>query len=260
MQELSPNTSHLESSNSEIQLTEAEVIEALTKAKEEKAVRLRRQLYSDKINAIKLIPAYTASQLLDKIKMKGLDEIRGFEVDEFNEQQLIDLSHYFTGDKRFETNDRSLGKGLLLMGSIGCGKTSIMRLFSNNQIASYMVISCRTVSADFANYGDEGVEKYKYAMSSAFHGRDFDHHKSLGICFDDLGTEENKKHYGNSSNVMCEIILNRYDQKEALRNKTHITTNLTAEDIKSMYGDRFVSRARELFNVIEFDKKIDRRK
>jgi DNA replication protein DnaC len=72
-----------------------------------------------------------------------------------------------------------------------------------------------------------------------------------GICFDDLGTEDTEKaHYGNRTNVMEKIILNRYDH---CRNKlTHFTTNLTAEQIKETYGLRVTDRLREMVNVLDF--------
>jgi len=73
------------------------------------------------------------------------------------------------------------------------------------------------------------------------------------ICFDDLGTESNLKYYGNECNVMAEILLSRYDVYIAKRIQTHITTNLSASEIESQYGNRVRSRMRELFNLIAYD-------
>jgi DNA replication protein DnaC len=66
-----------------------------------------------------------------------------------------------------------------------------------------------------------------------------------------LGTEANAKHYGHEKNVMAEIILNRYDNNLPYH-CTHITTNLTADEIKAQYGTRVTDRIREMFNIIKF--------
>jgi DNA replication protein DnaC len=84
--------------------------------------------------------------------------------------------------------------------------------------------------------------------------------KRAGYCFDDLGTEETKSHFGNKINVMAEIILNRYDNKTAMGWEfTHVTTNLSADEIEQYYGSRVRSRFREMFNAITLNGN-DRRK
>jgi DNA replication protein DnaC len=83
----------------------------------------------------------------------------------------------------------------------------------------------------------------------------------LGICFDDFGTEVDKKHYGNEANVMTEIILARFMSHENLMAKTHFTTNINSDIIEERYGIRVRSRLREMVNLVEFpDNSIDRRK
>ncbi|MEK6878907.1 MAG: ATPase, partial [Nanoarchaeota archaeon] len=77
--------------------------------------------------------------------------------------------------------------------------------------------------------------------------------KQVGVCFDDMGTEDDRKNYGNESNVMADVMLNRYDNKRNLIRKTHITTNLTTEEMEQRYGSRVRSRMREMFNLVIFD-------
>ncbi len=68
---------------------------------------------------------------------------------------------------------------------------------------------------------------------------------------------------------MGEILLSRYDifknGKEPVlsltKGKTHITTNLNAEELEERYGNRVRSRLREMFNLISFDSSTtDKRK
>ncbi len=75
-------------------------------------------------------------------------------------------------------------------------------------------------------------------------------------CFDDLGTENSLKYYGNECNVMAEVLLSRYElfiQKKML---THLTTNLSATEIENLYGNRVRSRMREMFNLVSFGSQV----
>jgi hypothetical protein len=79
-------------------------------------------------------------------------------------------------------------------------------------------------------------------------------------CFDDLGTENNLKLYGNECNVMAEILLSRYDLFVSRKLITHLTTNLSASEIEAAYGNRLRSRLREQFNLIAFNNNtLDKR-
>jgi DNA replication protein DnaC len=149
----------------------------------------------------------------------------------------------------------NLQKGIMLTGPVGCGKTSLMKLlrFFMVQPETYVIKSCREISFEFIAKGFEVIHKYSALAPDA--------ENSKVYCFDDLGTEQNLKYYGNECNVMAEILLNRYERFISHGIKTHITTNLSASEIESFYGNRVRSRMREMFNVIAFDKESkDKRK
>jgi DNA replication protein DnaC len=81
------------------------------------------------------------------------------------------------------------------------------------------------------------------------------------ICFDDLGTENNLKYFGNECNIIAEILLSRYDLFINKKIITHITTNLSATEIENQYGNRVRSRLRELCNLMAYDRhSTDKRK
>jgi DNA replication protein DnaC len=142
----------------------------------------------------------------------------------------------------------SLKKGILLSGPVGCGKTTLMtllRLFlpGDNR---YIMKSCRDVSFEFIQEGYSVILKYSKQA--------FNQDKPKMYCFDDLGTENNLKYYGNECNVMSEILSSRYDLFVSSQMVTHITTNLNSSEIESIYGTRVRSRMREMFNLVNFDK------
>lgn len=142
----------------------------------------------------------------------------------------------------------NLDKGILLSGPIGCGKTTLMNLMKNLTPAEhkFSIKPCRDISFEFIQEGYEIIHKYskgKLYLSDP-----------KTICFDDLGIENNLKYFGNECNVMAEILLSRYDIFIAKKIKTHITTNLSASEVETAYGNRVRSRLRNMINLIAFDK------
>lgn len=179
-----------------------------------------------------------------------------FIVDENNKQVIEGLCYYFANDPKASDYGLNLNKGLLLLGGVGVGKTLIMKAFCLNQNASFRLLRSRDISYQFADSGFVVVKQYSEIMSGPanIYGQN-----EFGICIDDLGTEEERKHYGDKANALTEIVLNRYDL--ARHNMTHITTNLNAKAIEQVYGLRVRSRMREMFNQVSFGINTpDRRK
>jgi hypothetical protein len=80
----------------------------------------------------------------------------------------------------------------------------------------------------------------------------------IGVCFSDIGTEDIKNNFGNKTNVMADIIFNRY-KNNVVGDLTHAETNLSANQIEEFYGQRIRSRFSEMFNWIVITGE-DRRK
>jgi DNA replication protein DnaC len=183
------------------------------------------------------------------IEKKG-QEIYGnhFKIYESDYPIIYKLIAYFLKDEptcfQYGIN---LNKGVLLSGPIGCGKTSIMNImkYLTPTEHKFFVKPCRDISFEFIQDGYQIIHKYSK-------GKLYESEPKI-ICFDDLGTENNLKYYGNECNIMAEILLSRYDIFIAKRISTHITTNLSASEIETHYGKRVRSRMRELFNLIAYD-------
>ncbi len=142
----------------------------------------------------------------------------------------------------------SLDKGILLSGPIGCGKTSLMQLMKllTPKQHKFTIKPCRDISFEFIQEGYEVIHKYSKGKLYSSDPKT--------ICFDDLGTENNLKYFGNECNVMAEILLSRYDVFVSKKTQTHLTTNLSAHEIETAYGNRVRSRLRNMINLIAFDK------
>ncbi len=201
--------------------------------------------------------------------------VPNFTVDATNKPVIAALLAYFL---RNGVQCQKLGlkpqKGLFLMGPIGCGKTTLMQLFDcwlsdsfsldeqhpnskqKGSIASrFRVVAARDVARQFLQEGYSVIDRYgakSYRSKHLGYGPVLQYDQPVTFCFDDLGTESDAKHYGNDCNVMAEVLLDRYDQFIQRGMITHLTTNLNAETLEDIYGNRIRSRLREMCNLICF--------
>lgn len=234
-----------------IELTEDEKKLALHIARKEKYFLLQRIEYAKKIREAEpkgweLNPVQMVQFIKDKAGRMGIR----FEINEFNEEIIDNLCFYFTN----KPGKYDLNKGLMFYGNPGCGKTTIMRLFQENQKCSYVINTCRDVSRSVLKAGnavDDVIRKHSVLQKSSYIGMDFRNGKELGICFDDLGTEENVKNFGNTINAMDEVLSRCYDNHQ-LKGRVHLTTNLSIAQVKEFYGIRIDSRIQEMFNEVIF--------
>ena len=193
---------------------------------------------------------YDFSKILIYLEAKGKILFgNNFRIYEEDKDFLYLLSNYFIKD---EEKCQSLGidirKGLLISGPVGCGKTSLMKLFPNIVPfeKKYETIPTRNIVFSFNHIGFKTIEDYG---NSGFY------------CFDDLGVEPTGRFYAQECNVMGEILLSRYEIFLRHKVRTHATTNLDSEEIEERYGPRVRSRMRSMFNLVAFDQKTkDKRK
>lgn len=234
-----------------IELTDAEQTEALRLARKAKHFKIENENYWKKVSQPVEYPKFDFKQMREFAVQKLIQHCGSdFKINEYNSKIIDQLALYFSNNIRFEEeHGLSLDKGIFLVGPIGCGKTTIMKAFSINTHNSYSLVSTRLVSDEYTKNGIEGAERF-FGLQPV-HPQQYYGQKEIGFCFDDLGTESSKKHFGNELNVINDIILSRYDKN--LKGKTHFTGNLTGDEIDEIYGSRVRSRLREMCNFIAFD-------
>jgi ABC-type polar amino acid transport system ATPase subunit len=173
-----------------------------------------------------------------------------FELHKCDHNILYKLICYAIRDEERCTElGMDINKGIILAGPVGCGKSAFMNLINefNYPDRRYKILSTKEVAVFY------NIEGYKYINNIADHLKHY--------CFDDLGVEPFLKHMGNECNTMEFILFKRYDLFKTQGILTHITTNLNADQVESIYGTRIRSRMREMFNLVAFSSDTpDKRK
>lgn len=264
-------------SYSKVELTEEEMIEALIWAKANKLCRIE----ADRVKKIedanrRFKEMQWNFNIIRTFMVKKAEKIyKGRFVIDGDNSDLFDLiCYYFINDEvNFKSLSTQLGientsieKGILLCGNVGVGKTWMMYLFSRNQKRCYDLIKAKDISEAYLTAKDkripaEYLKPYDTQDPEAtrlFNSEEVFYQQHIGMCIDDLGSESVKNNFGNSMNVIGDLIEFRY-AAGFTGPFLHGTTNLSAEEIKKFYGERVASRMRQVFNFIELTGK-DRRK
>lgn len=133
-----------------------------------------------------------------------------------------------------EKNDR----GVLIYGNVGSGKTFIMdvllRIIHTQDLRKFSKVNAIDLITEFNLNGHDVFKKY--------------HQKN--IFFDDLGAETKGKFYGENMEAFEKLIQIRYNEFRDFGTVTHFTTNLTKKEIFERYGERIVSRLKEMCEII----------
>ena len=193
---------------------------------------------------------YTYPEVINWLQTKGVYLYgASFKILESDHTVIFKLIAYFLKDEvQCHQWNIDLSKGILLAGPIGSGKTSLMNLMKHLTPIEhkFYVKTCREIGFEFIQEGYHIIHKYSIGKLYQSEART--------ICFDDLGIENNLKYFGNDCNVMAEILLSRYDIYISKNIRTHLTTNLSASEIETMYGNRVRSRLRSMCNLIAFNQ------
>lgn len=123
------------------------------------------------------------------------------------------------------------GKGLLLMGDVGRGKTVI----SAGVIPGLFYYRLRKIVKPTA------AENMPLRVDSLV--------KQPFLCIDDLGTEPLANNYG----VKFEAFTRLINEAEARLKLVFISTNLTIEELIDRYGERSADRLIRLCKIIKFE-------
>lgn len=173
-----------------------------------------------------------------------------FMVDDSNRQLLKALYQWVWGIPGV----LDVSKGLLLHGSIGVGKSTLLKGLQNYaaKIARYCIggadagltfqfTSAAEIALQFAEKGIIGLSLY--TDRSCMHN----------LAIDEVGREPmDAKHFGTGINAIQTVLQLRYEQRYNFY--THMTTNLDPDkEFSQRYGAYIADRVKEMFNVVKIE-------
>lgn len=129
----------------------------------------------------------------------------------------------------------SASNGIIITGLPGVGKTTLLR--------SPRMISASKLAMEFqAN----GLDAVKALINNQIQ------YQGLKVVIDDLGIEEDVKHYGNQLDPISYVVQSIYDINQVAEQKIklYITTNLDKNELIERYGVRVVDRLWEMCDRI----------
>jgi hypothetical protein len=171
-----------------------------------------------------------------------------FSIDQYCSAEFNRLLDYFYGRNLFSGLDAR--KGFLVMGPVGCRKTSMMQAFQNNPFASFRIIEAQEMVQAYKEAGDMAFNYFHLTDKRNKFG-----HESYEICIDEVGREERSVIAKGASfasthiNFIEEYIFRLYKNPRRL----HLITNATSyDDLVKTYSEAAASRLLKLFNVLIF--------
>jgi hypothetical protein len=173
-----------------------------------------------------------------------------------SEMIFRELVRYFIGDTG---GLYDVHRGIYLFGDFGCGKTLLMqslqdftRMIEDRLTAASVPFTPRTFRMSHAR--DIAMEIQRTGTTDSLR----QYYTGIRL-FDDMGSEQEKKIFGNDISALAEILLTRYNAYQCGGPLTHCTSNLTPHECRAAYGDRIGSRVFELFNHVYLDGTDKRR-
>ena len=184
----------------------------------------------------------------EAIQIIGNEFVSGFSID----KEPLFTAYKSVYEVLINSIDKkSKSKGLLIIGSIGVGKSLMMKvyqkLFKDSPRAFKWVsgVVLRDMLDDCSV--SDVKEAYGYACK-------------MDLYIDDFGVNQAVvQKYGNSTNIISEVLMERYELFLAEGYKTHLSTNLPARlennpnnipTIATVYSERVYDRIKEMCELV----------
>ena len=171
------------------------------------------------------------------LRLRGAKQVLKMAMERFLERDGVKAVWRPEYDEVGEWLENNDGKGLLMIGNCGTGKTFLgmyaipFAICAMTRMPDKKIVSCYDMYEMNSNVDEIKKKRYVY--------------------LDDVGTESLLVEFGNKRAVFAEIM----DNAEKRGNLIIASTNLDGEGIRRRYGDRVMERIRTTMRVVPFNGK-----
>ena len=185
--------------------------------------------------------------------LRALQEVEpNFDINHADKRILNSIVAWVWKDSSINSLGLDYNKGLFFYGSLGRGKTMTLRA-----LRTYLVglqNRCHRIRKQDYRLGTYWMSASELANKYAADGQTaltIYYEPDCCLFIDELGREPNpSNNFGTKLDVIQFLLQMRYDNRRS--SVTHITTNLSLEEMANKYGSYIADRCLELFNFIEF--------
>jgi len=150
----------------------------------------------------------------------------------FDEQTQMIVKNIFFWLKNDVNFNGNTNLGILLVGSKGTGKTTIMRVLIQILKYAFVVVD----------------EIYSKKLTAEIKCKGISYFERRILFIDDIGKENVEANdYGTKINPFVDLIGSRYE----IGSLTFATSNYKIETLSTIYGDTITDRFKEIFNIYE---------
>lgn len=193
-------------------------------------------------------------EILNRMTLEASHGKRKFMMDPETKEAIELVCQYANREPEYENSGRDLNKGLWICGNFGSGKTQLIKAYRELKVAMGTKVgiqTCGSMNERFLKRDEMNRDPARYEGIKIF----VNPTDKVERIFDDLGEEETTVvDFGNRISIMAHILNERYKWKQN-GVITHITTNLTMDQVQDRYGGRIESRIAEVFNIMKLGSK-----
>jgi predicted ATPase len=190
-------------------------------------------------------------------------QFKRFVIDDNNRDIIHFLLYYFNNCKKaedvFPGKGYTIHKNLMICGEVGVGKTMLMQVFADylkrtGNPNAFVNLSVTQMINYYKMHNH--LDKYTYNEdgTQSFEGKPFN------VCLNDVGLQTHL-HFGTDTKVLVTDFFHARNEIWAQQGKfAHITTNLTASELKEYFADGYgrLEDRFKTYNVIHLKGKSRR--
>lgn len=178
-------------------------------------------------------------------------EKRNFEIDDDNKYAVDFFISYFSNAEKLKTLGGKSHKGIYFYGGCGTGKSLFFEILEEIY-KSYQNPGLRIKTVHTVGLTDQYLSQLSRPKQLAPNDDSlYSKNRKGAIHFEDLGAENKLNHFGNSIEIMADLLQLRYSESRRALCKTFITTNFSPEEARNRYGERVYDRMFEMFNFVK---------